>query len=123
MSPLTAFEAFTGYLVLDALVANQDRHEENWAVLRPLPGGGEVTLAGSYDHGSSLAFNLTDARRIPYVRMVRSLAEPELTISRINGPDVPPGYRLLVTLRGTLPAGYRAFSGPEWALAGGNAAA
>ena len=36
----TAFEAFTGYLVLDALVANQDRHEENWAVLRPLPGRG-----------------------------------------------------------------------------------
>jgi hypothetical protein len=62
-SPLTAFEVFTGYLVLDALVANQDRHEENWAVLRPLPGVGEVTLAGSYDHGSSLGFNLTDAKR------------------------------------------------------------
>jgi hypothetical protein len=60
---MSAFEAFAGYLVLDALVANQDRHEENWAVLRPLPGVGEVTLAGSYDHGSALAFNLTDAKR------------------------------------------------------------
>lgn len=60
---MSSFEAFVGYLVLDALVANQDRHEENWAVLRPLPGGGEVTLAGSYDHGSALAFNLTDAKR------------------------------------------------------------
>ena len=60
---MSAFEAFAGYLVLDALVANQDRHEENWAVLRPLPGGGEVTLAGSYDHGSALAFNVTDAKR------------------------------------------------------------
>lgn len=60
---MSAFEVFAGYLVLDALVANHDRHEENWAVLRPLPGGGEVTLAGSYDHGSALAFNLTDAKR------------------------------------------------------------
>ena len=60
---MSAFEAFAGYLVLDALVANQDRHEENWAVLRPLPGAGQVTLAGSYDHGSALAFNLTDLKR------------------------------------------------------------
>lgn len=61
---MTAFEVFAGYLVLDALVANQDRHEENWAVLRPLPGAGALTLAGSYDHGSALGFNLTDAKRV-----------------------------------------------------------
>ena len=60
---LAAFEVFSGYLVLDALVANQDRHEENWAVVRPLPDEGRLTLAGSYDHGSSLGFNLTDSRR------------------------------------------------------------
>lgn len=63
LAHITAFEAFAGYLVLDALVANQDRHEENWAVLRPLPGEGDVTLAGSYDHGSALGFNLTNAKR------------------------------------------------------------
>lgn len=63
LTGMTAFEAFAGYLVMDALIANQDRHDENWAVLRPLPGTGPVTLAGSYDHGSSLGFNLTDARR------------------------------------------------------------
>jgi hypothetical protein len=60
---VTAFDVFAGYLLLDALVANQDRHEENWAVLRPSPGRGPVRLAGSYDHGSSLGFNLTDQRR------------------------------------------------------------
>lgn len=60
---LTAFEAFTGFLLLDALVANQDRHDENWGVLRPLPGQGHLTLAGSYDHGSALGFNLTDRKR------------------------------------------------------------
>jgi HipA-like C-terminal domain len=60
---LTSFEVLTGYLVLDALVANQDRHEENWAVLRPTPGPGPLRLAPSYDHGSSLGFNLMDRKR------------------------------------------------------------
>lgn len=49
--------------MLDALIANQDRHEENWAVLRPLTGVGGTVLAGSYDHGSSLGFNLRDVKR------------------------------------------------------------
>lgn len=61
---MTGFDVFAGYLLLDALVANQDRHEENWAVLRPLPGGGPMRLSGSYDHGSSLGFNLQDERRL-----------------------------------------------------------
>ena len=63
VADLSSFDVFTGFLMLDALVANQDRHEENWAVLRPLPGAGVVTLADSYDHGSSLGFNLTEGRR------------------------------------------------------------
>lgn len=29
-----AFDQFCGYLLLDALVANRDRHEENWAFCR-----------------------------------------------------------------------------------------
>lgn len=57
----TGFDQFCGYLVLDSLVANRDRHEENWAVLRDA--AGQVTLAPSYDHGNSLGFNLEDSRR------------------------------------------------------------
>jgi hypothetical protein len=60
---LTSFEAFAGYLVLDALVANRDRHEENWAVLRPAAGSDPPRLAPSYDHGSCLGFNLMDRKR------------------------------------------------------------
>jgi len=56
------FDQFCGYLVMDALVANRDRHEENWGVLRDP--AGRVTLAPSYDHGNSLGFNLQDDRRI-----------------------------------------------------------
>ena len=51
---------FAGYLVLDALIGNQDRHHENWATLS---GGGLDRLAPSFDHASSLGFQLTDAGR------------------------------------------------------------
>ena len=67
----TGFDQFCGYLILDALVANRDRHEENWAVLRETDG--VVTLAPSYDHGNSLGFNLLDARRLHQLQ-----SDPEL---------------------------------------------
>ena len=60
-APLTAFDVFAGYLVLDALVAGQDRHSDNWSVAFHPDGHGE--LLPSYDHASSLGFNLLDARR------------------------------------------------------------
>jgi hypothetical protein len=60
---MPAFDVFAGYLVLDAIIANQDRHDENWAVLRPPPGQGVDRLCGSYDHSSSLGFNLRDEER------------------------------------------------------------
>lgn len=60
----TAFDVFAGYVVLDAWVANRDRHDNNWAVLRPvLESAGPLRLCGSYDHASSLGFNLTDPTR------------------------------------------------------------
>lgn len=56
---LSAFESFTGYLTFDALVGNTDRHHENWAVLT-----GSQSLAPTYDHGASLGFNASTARRV-----------------------------------------------------------
>jgi len=51
-----------GYLVLDAWVANRDRHDQNWAVMRSSRTG-ELRLAPSFDHASSLGFNLDDEGR------------------------------------------------------------
>lgn len=51
---------FAGYLLLDALVANTDRHHQNWGVLVD---GARLTLAPSFDHASSLGFQLSDAGR------------------------------------------------------------
>jgi hypothetical protein len=58
-----AFNLFAGYLVFDALIANCDRHDENWALLRDLVTDQPPSLAPSYDHANSLGFNLQDAAR------------------------------------------------------------
>ena len=61
-SPLaTAFDWFTGYLVLDALVGNTDRHQDNWATIRSGTGS---RLSPSFDHASCLGFLLSDAERL-----------------------------------------------------------
>ncbi|MBF6671394.1 hypothetical protein [Glutamicibacter sp. FBE19] len=58
----SGFDAFAGMCLFDAWISNQDRHEENWAVLRavasdaPLPN----RLSPIYDNGSSLAFNVPE---------------------------------------------------------------
>lgn len=56
----TSVDVFSGYLMLDAWVANQDRHHENWAALWT---GTWLTLAPSYDHGASLARNVSDEEK------------------------------------------------------------
>lgn len=53
---------FLGYLMLDALVGNQDRHDENWGLIL-LPDG-RVTLAPTFDHASSLGRNERDEKRL-----------------------------------------------------------
>jgi hypothetical protein len=40
---LSGYDVFCGYLMLDALVANRDRHDYNWAILIP-PGGSDSPL-------------------------------------------------------------------------------
>jgi hypothetical protein len=52
---------FVGYLMLDALVSNQDRHHENWGVIL-MPEEG-VFFAPTFDHASSLGRNETDYAR------------------------------------------------------------
>ena len=59
-----AIEDFAGYLLLDALVANTDRHHQNWAVLVPQRGSRNAMLAPTFDHASSLACGLTDDARV-----------------------------------------------------------
>ncbi|MEN4466848.1 HipA domain-containing protein [Mycolicibacterium conceptionense] len=56
---LDAFDVFAGYMLLDAWIANRDRHDDNWAILIPPPGeDSKYRLCGSYDQSSSLGYNV-----------------------------------------------------------------
>lgn len=63
-----------GYLMLDALVGNTDRHHQNWGVVlerRPLgdpPDAYSLQLAPTFDHASSLGRELTDGARARHLR-------------------------------------------------------
>lgn len=61
----TAADLYSGYLVLDALIGNTDRHHENWGIVVKRDASGEraLTLAPTYDHGSSLGRELLDDER------------------------------------------------------------
>jgi hypothetical protein len=46
-------------LVLDATIGNSDRHQDNWSVI--ISSSGQWRLAPSYDHGSSLGRDISEA--------------------------------------------------------------
>ena len=56
-----AFDVFIGYLLLDAWIANQDRHHENWGVISY---NEKIYLAPTYDHAASMGQNETDTGRV-----------------------------------------------------------
>jgi len=57
---LNAGDVFCGYLMLDAIISNQDRHHENWAIIV----GDSRSLCPTYDHAASLGRELLDENRI-----------------------------------------------------------
>ena len=57
---LSTWDVFVGYLVLDAIIGNTDRHDQNWAVI---PSESGRHLAPTFDHASSLGFLLSDCAR------------------------------------------------------------
>lgn len=73
----TAAFGMVGYLFLDALVGNTDRHHQNWGVLmerRELANRNPVSsvqLAPTFDHASSLGRELTDEARERYLTECR----------------------------------------------------
>jgi hypothetical protein len=50
----SASDVFIGYLLLDTLISNQDRHNENWAMIADQK---TTSLAPSFDHAASLGRN------------------------------------------------------------------
>lgn len=75
----TAWDVFVGYLVLDALIGNTDRHHENWAAIVSKTG---PRLAPTFDHASSLGFQLDDDRRQEALATKDELRTPEAYADR-----------------------------------------
>ena len=76
---LSAWDVFAGYLVLDALIGNTDRHEQNWAVIVRAT---SRHLSPSFDHASSLGFQLEDAERVARLSTNDSCYTPEYWAGR-----------------------------------------
>lgn len=57
----TALDFFIGYLMFDALISNQDRHNENWGMV--VSTKDKVHLAPTFDHAASLGRNESDQER------------------------------------------------------------
>ena len=57
--------AFIGYLMLDAWIANTDRHHENWGVVWD---GQTGCLAPTFDHGAAFGHSLLDVERSERLR-------------------------------------------------------
>lgn len=62
ISGLTAGDVFCGYLMLDVLISNQDRHHENWAIMQD-DQSGKRYLCPTYDHAASLGREMTDREK------------------------------------------------------------
>jgi HipA-like protein len=60
---LAPFDVFVGYLLLDALIGNTDRHHENWGILITSSQPRRAELAPTFDHASSLGRELADKGR------------------------------------------------------------
>jgi hypothetical protein len=63
---IDAVGTFVEYLALDALIGNTDRHHTNWGVTRRVEDGA-MTLSPSFDHATSLGFQLSEAGRARYL--------------------------------------------------------
>jgi hypothetical protein len=63
---IEALTTMAGYLTLDALICNVDRHHENWGILRSsgrTQQPATQTIAPTFDHASSLGRELRDDKR------------------------------------------------------------
>jgi len=70
LNELNAGDIFCGYLMLDTLISNQDRHHENWAVIINDESGHRF-LCPTYDHAASLGRELLDPTREDRLKPLR----------------------------------------------------
>jgi hypothetical protein len=75
----TAFDVFAGYIMLDAWIANTDRHPHNWAVLRHATEAEPLRLAREYWIRKLTQVRAEDVRQI--VGQVSGMSDPARTFA------------------------------------------
>ena len=96
----SAADVLVGYLLLDALIGNTDRHHENWGVLTEQSDAQLVTrLAPTFDHASALGRELADRRRDQKLRNVDPRHDVHAYCARGRSPwfESGPPVRALTT--------------------------
>lgn len=93
---MTAWDLFVGYLLLDAVVGNTDRHEENWAVIDRAD---VRRLAPTFDHASCLGFQLDDERRMRHLHTRDRNDTPEAWADRAKSKFEGRSHPVVVAMR------------------------
>lgn len=81
----TAFDMFIGYLILDCLISNQDRHHENWGLIIL---GDFMYIAPTFDHASGLGSIENDEKK--HIRLYGS--DPRVTVEKFVQKAKTPFY-------------------------------
>lgn len=84
---LSAIEVFVGYILFDVLISNQDRHNQNWGIIRE--NSGFSYLCPTYDHGSSLGRNETEARIVSILNAKNNETNIEKYVSKARSAFFP----------------------------------
>lgn len=91
--------------IFDILIANQDRHCENWAIITNSKNE-DLTLAPIYDNGSSLGFNVAEDIMKKYVsgeKQLSSFNNKSKSIIGVNSQIKPKAKMLFLYLYESFP--------------------
>lgn len=95
LKPYDLNRSFVLIPLFDALIANNDRHCDNWGVIVSVE---EVNLAPIYDNGSSLGFNVTEEQKIKMLsdkRMLKGFCNRGRPCIGLSGKRKPKHMELL----------------------------
>ncbi|ACM10989.1 conserved hypothetical protein [Bacillus cereus Q1] len=101
--PFNMEENFISICVFDALIANQDRHCENWGVIQRM---GDVRFAPIYDNGASMGFNVAEEVIMACLKdevRFKAFTNRSKTIIEVNGKRKPKIITLLDELKKRYP--------------------
>jgi hypothetical protein len=99
---------------LESALAALQRGDE--LALVPEPGNPVEANATLVAARSERALGWVPTMLLPWVDALRTNGPIDARVVHVNGPDVPPGFRLLVRVSGRLREGQSVFTGPEWQL-------